>query len=183
MKATETAAAAIADLEAPPAAAPAMRVFAVGDWGDVAIARHQARRLARDHGVEPRRAGEVAIVVSELASNIVKYAGRGEIALCVTNMAAGSGAAGGGGDFDAAGGMVLTVQARDAGPPIHDLEVAMRDGHDDRGPLDPAAMAQRGGLGTGLGAVARLADSFEVRQEAGGKQITATFSRGLPRGV
>src|SRR5260370_42478954 len=114
MKATETAAAAIADLEAPPAAAPAMRVFAVGDWGDVAIARHQARRLARDHGVEPRRAGEVAIVVSELASNIVKYAGRGEIALCVTNMAARAGAAGGRGDFHAAGGLGATGHARDA---------------------------------------------------------------------
>jgi anti-sigma regulatory factor (Ser/Thr protein kinase) len=195
MEATEATGAAIADLEAAgavtapsaaaasaPAAAPAMRVFAIGDWGDVAIARHQARRLAREHGVEPRRAGEVAIVVSELASNIVKYAGRGEIALCVTSMDGGAGAAGGGA-FAATRGMVLTVQARDAGPPIHDLAVAMRDGHDDRGPLDPAAMAQRGGLGTGLGAVARLADSFEVRQEAGGKQITATFSRGLPRGV
>ncbi|MBV8202051.1 MAG: ATP-binding protein [Acidobacteria bacterium] len=181
----ETAAAAalaepgrIADLAAAPAtptataAAAACRVFAVGDWSDVAIVRHQARRLAREHGIEPRRAGEVAIAVSELASNIVKHAERGEIALLVSG---GSGGAG--------GGMVLTVQARDAGPPIHDLESAMRDGHDDRGPIDPAGMAGRHGLGTGLGAVARLADSIEVRQEAGGKQITAVFSRGLPRGA
>jgi len=181
MNATETAAAS-ADLtaRAAPAAhrAPAIRVFPVNDWGDVAITRHQARRLAREHGVEPRRAGEVAIVVSELASNIVKYAVCGEIALCVTSMA---GAPGDGGAAGAGGGMVLTVQARDSGPPIHDLATAMLDGHDDRGPIDPARMAQRGGLGTGLGAVARLADSLEVRQEASGKQITATFSRGLPR--
>src|ERR1700676_1623315 len=80
------------------------RVFVVGDWGDVAITRHQARRLAREHGVEPRRAGEVAIVVSELASNIVKYGVRGEIALHV---------AAAGGD-----GITLTVVARDVGPPI-----------------------------------------------------------------
>ncbi len=144
----------------------AERVFAVGEWCDVAITRHQARRLAREHGVEPRRAGEVAIVVSELASNIVKYGVRGEIALQV---AAGSG-----------GGLALTVVARDVGPPIHDLAVAMLDGHDDRGPIDPALLAQRGGLGTGLGAVARLADGLEVRQESGGKQIIATFFRGLP---
>jgi len=142
------------------------RVFAVGEWSDVAITRHQARRLAREHGVEPRRAGEVAIVVSELASNIVKYGVRGEIALQV---AAGAG-----------GGLALTVVARDIGPPIHDLPTALLDGHDDRGPIDPALLAQRGGLGTGLGAVARLADGLEVRQESGGKEIIATFFRGLP---
>jgi anti-sigma regulatory factor (Ser/Thr protein kinase) len=157
-----------AAVETPVVPAAPMRVFAVSDWSDVAITRHQARRLAREHGIEPRRAGEVAIAVSELASNIVKYGVRGEIALHVA--------------ITAGGGMVLTVQARDAGPPIHDLASAMRDGHDDRGPIDPALMARRGGLGTGLGAVARLADSVEVRQEASGKQITATFSRGLPRG-
>jgi anti-sigma regulatory factor (Ser/Thr protein kinase) len=147
----------------------AERVFAVGEWSDVAITRHQARRLAREHGVEPRRAGEVAIVVSELASNIVKYGVRGEIAL---HVAAGRG-----------GGMALTVVARDVGPPIHDLAVAMLDGHDDHGPIDPALLAQRGGLGTGLGAVARLADGLEVRQQSGGKQIIATFFRGLPGGA
>jgi len=147
----------------------AERVFHVGEWSDVAITRHQARRLAREHGVEPRRAGEVAIVVSELASNIVKYGVRGEIAL---HVAAGSG-----------GGLALTVVARDVGPPIHDLAIAMLDGHDDHGPIDPALLARRGGLGTGLGAVARLADGLEVRQESGGKQIIATFFRGLPGGA
>jgi anti-sigma regulatory factor (Ser/Thr protein kinase) len=111
----------------------------------------------------------VAIVVSELASNIVKYGVRGEIAVEI------EGAAG--------GGMTLAVMAHDVGPPIHDLEEAMLDGHDDRGPIDPAVLAQRGGLGTGLGAVSRLADRLEVRQEAGGKLIIATFSRGLPPGA
>jgi anti-sigma regulatory factor (Ser/Thr protein kinase) len=149
--------------------AAAARVFVVDEWSDVAITRHQARRLAREHGVAPRRAGEVAIVVSELASNIVKYGVRGEIALSVAAV---------GGD-----GIMLTVVARDVGPPIHDLATAMLDGHDDRGPIDPAMMAQRGGLGNGLGAVARLADSLEVRQETGGKQIIATFSLGLTRGA
>jgi anti-sigma regulatory factor (Ser/Thr protein kinase) len=149
--------------------AAAARVFAVGDWADVAIARHQARRLAREHGIEPLRAGEVAIVVSELASNIVKYGVRGEIALHVAAT---------GGD-----GIMLTVVARDVGPPIHDLATAMLDGHDDRGPIDPATLVHRGGLGTGLGAVARLADRLEIRQEGAGKQIIATFSRVAVRGA
>jgi anti-sigma regulatory factor (Ser/Thr protein kinase) len=149
----------------------AASVFAVGEWSDVAVARHQARRLARDHGIEPLRAGEVAIVVSELASNIVKYGVRGEIALHVETAAGGR------------AGMTLTVEARDVGPPFKDLATAMRDGYDDRGPIDPALLAQRGGLGTGLGAVARLADSLEVCHEVGGKRITAVFSRGLTRGA
>jgi len=145
------------------ATAATHRVFAVDGWNDVAIARHQARRLAREHGTSPRRAGEVAIVVSELASNIVKYGVRGEITLHVATTAA--------------GGVALTVVARDVGPPIHDVATALRDGYDDRGPLDAAALARRGGLGTGLGAVMRLADSVEVRQEPGGKQIIATLAR------
>jgi anti-sigma regulatory factor (Ser/Thr protein kinase) len=174
------------------------RVYPIREWSDVAIARHQGRRLARDAGFEASRAGAVAIVVSELASNIVKYGVRGEIEILVEP----AGADGGGADrglADRAGrdrgladrggagprqaGMAardvaaITVIARDVGPPIHDLPTAMRDGHDDRGPIDAAALAQRGGLGTGLGAVARLADRLEVRQEEGRKQITATFTR------
>src|SRR6202158_3467530 len=69
------AAAVAAGVAAVAAGAPATRVFAVGEWSDVAITRHQARRLAREHGIAPRRAGEGAIVVSELASNIVQYGG------------------------------------------------------------------------------------------------------------
>jgi anti-sigma regulatory factor (Ser/Thr protein kinase) len=149
--------------------AAAARVFAVGDWTDVAIARHQARRLAREHGIEPLRAGEVAIVVSELASNIVKYGVRGEITIHVAATAGGE--------------MRLTVVAQDVGPRIHDLATALRDGHDDRGPIDAAAIAQRGGTGNGLGAVARLADRLEMRELEHGKQIIATFSRGLAPGA
>ena len=48
---------------------------------------------------------------------------------------------------------------------------------DDRGPIDPAGILRRRGLGTGLGAVARLADRVDYREEAGGKTITASFRR------
>jgi anti-sigma regulatory factor (Ser/Thr protein kinase) len=126
--------------------------------GDVVVASSQAGRLARDFGLGARRARELAIVVSELASNIVKHGVRGEIVLTL----------------DAAHGEV-TVEARDVGPPIRDLELAMTDGCDDRGPIDPALLLRRGGLGTGLGAVARLADRVEYREEAEGKTIVATF--------
>jgi len=133
-------------------------VFPVRGQADVVTARRAALRLGERAGLGRRRATEIAIVVSELASNIVKYGVRGEVTLA----------------WEAA---ALVVVAKDVGPPIRDLETALADGCDDRGPIDPALLAGRGGLGTGLGAVVRLADRFECRQDAGGKEITVRFLR------
>ncbi len=138
--------------------APSVRAFPIRGRGDAVVASSQAGRLARDSGMGSRRAMELAIVVSELASNIAKHGVQGEIVLT----------------FHATQGEV-SVEARDVGPPIHDLELAMTDGCDDRGPIDPALFLHRGGLGTGLGAVVRFADRVEYRQEENGKTITAWF--------
>jgi anti-sigma regulatory factor (Ser/Thr protein kinase) len=125
------------------------------------VAGSQARRFAVRAGMSSRRATELAIVVSELATNIAKHGIRGEITLV----------------FDPgvpSRGEIL-IAAHDIGPPIHDLQLAMTDGFDDRGPIDPALLLRRRGLGTGLGAIARLADRIEVQAEEGGKTITAHF--------
>lgn len=140
------------------------RTFAIQGRSDVVVAASQGRRFAARCGFGTRRATELAIVVSELASNIVKHGVRGEIRLIWRPGPPPHGE--------------LAVEAHDVGPPIHDLELAMTDGYDDRGPIDPALILRRGGLGTGLGAIARLADLLEYRQEEGGKVITARF---LPR--
>ncbi|HEV8581310.1 MAG TPA: ATP-binding protein [Thermoanaerobaculia bacterium] len=132
--------------------------FPIRGRGDVVVVSSQAGRLARGFGLPSRRAKELAIVVSELASNIVKHGVRGEIVLT----------------FHPSHGEI-TVEARDVGPPIRDLQLAMTDGCDDRGPIDPALILRRGGLGTGLGAVVRLADQVDYREETGGKTITARF--------
>lgn len=134
------------------------RAFSIRDRGDVVVVSSEAGRLARGVGLPPRRAKELAIVVSELASNIVKHGVRGEIVLTL-HPSHGE----------------ITVEARDVGPPIRDLQLAMTDGCDDRGPIDPALILRRGGLGTGLGAVVRLADQVDYREEPGGKTITARF--------
>jgi serine/threonine-protein kinase RsbT len=144
-----------------------VNVFPVRGAGDVVVARSQAQRLARGHGLPPRRSLELAIVVSELASNIVKYGVRGQICLDLAPPAV----AGGG----PAEPYELVVTARDVGPPIRDLNLAFTDGCDDRGPIDPAALGRRGGLGSGLGAVARLADRLTFTQDDHGKVITAIF--------
>lgn len=125
------------------------------------VAASQARRFAAAAGLPARRAMEVAIVVSELGSNIVKHGVSGEIRISH--------------DPDAPC-RELVVEAFDVGPPIRDLRLAMIDGYDDQGPIDPALILRRGGLGTGLGAIARLADRVEYREEEGGKVVAARFS-------
>ncbi|MFL6196601.1 MAG: ATP-binding protein [Thermoanaerobaculia bacterium] len=140
------------------------RTFPIGSRSDVVVAASQARRFAVAAGLPARRAMELAIVVSELASNIVKHGVRGEILLRI--------------DWTAPPHGEVAVEARDEGPPIHDLELAMTDGYDDRGPIDPARILGRGGLGTGLGAVARLADHLDYSQREGGKTLIARFRIG-----
>jgi anti-sigma regulatory factor (Ser/Thr protein kinase) len=135
-----------------------VKTFAISGRHDVVVAANQASKLARRLGFSERRAGEVAIVASELASNILKHGFRGEVQLEETLNE-------------------IAIVARDEGPPIHDLAMAIQDGYNDRGPIDPESILGRGGLGTGLGAVVRLADRLEYRQEEVGKTITARFLR------
>jgi anti-sigma regulatory factor (Ser/Thr protein kinase) len=137
------------------------RRFPIRGRIDAVVASSQARQLAAGFGLSDRRAMEFAIVVSELASNIVKHGIRGEIVVILDHGSPGE----------------ITVAARDIGPPIRDLQLAMTDGYDDQGPIDPARILHRGGLGTGLGAVARLADRLEYHEEEGSKTLTARFYR------
>jgi anti-sigma regulatory factor (Ser/Thr protein kinase) len=137
------------------------RAFPIRERSSAIVAASQARRFAVLAGLPARRAVEVAIVVSELASNIVKHGVEGEIRI---SHDPGSPPAG-----------ELFVEASDIGPPIRDLQLALTDGYDDQGPIDPALILRRHGLGTGLGAVARLADRLEYRPTAAGKVLTARF--------
>jgi anti-sigma regulatory factor (Ser/Thr protein kinase) len=139
------------------------KAFPIRGRSEVVTVSSHAGRMARDFGLEARRAMELAIVVSELASNIVKHGVQGEIILTL--------------DPDSPPHGEITVEAHDLGPPIRDFKVAMIDGNDGQGPIDPALLLRRGGLGTGLGAVARFADKLEYRDEEGGKTITARFYR------
>lgn len=139
------------------------RRFPVRALGDVLIARKRAQELAQEFGFASRRATELAIAVSELGTNIVKYGIHGEVGLVLDP------------EIGERGG--IRVIARDVGPPIRNLELALQDGCDDTGPIDPARVLRRGGLGTGLGAVLRFADLFEYQQGDGGKAITVTFYR------
>jgi anti-sigma regulatory factor (Ser/Thr protein kinase) len=142
---------------------PRERSYAVSKREDAVVIAPQARRLALQFGLSAKRAAEIAIVVSELATNIAKHGIRGEITLIL--------------DDDLPPRGELTVIARDVGPPIRDLALATTDGYDDRGPIDPTHLLHRGGLGTGLGAILRFSDRFEYRELEEGKEIRARFFR------
>jgi anti-sigma regulatory factor (Ser/Thr protein kinase) len=132
-------------------------LVAVREELDVFEARRTARRFAVEVGFDPQAREELAIAVSELASNIVKYGVAGDILFeKVRTERFGNG---------------VRVTARDVGPPIANLSLAVRDGYSDAGPIDPDQMRHRKGFGCGLGAVVRFSDSFEYQPGLGEKRI------------
>jgi anti-sigma regulatory factor (Ser/Thr protein kinase) len=132
---------------------------------DTLEAQRQTKQFAFHLGFSRRACAELAIVVSELSSNILKYGRPGRILLAEVNDAGRRG---------------IGVRAYDVGPPFRDLESAVKDGCDDVGPIDPASIARRGGFGTGLGAIIRFTHSFRVEPLTRGKCVEVT--RYLPAG-
>jgi anti-sigma regulatory factor (Ser/Thr protein kinase) len=124
---------------------------------DVYALREAVSKLALELGFQRRERAELLIVVSELCSNIVKYGVRGSLELER--------------HIDVVQGVGISITASDIGPAFHDLKLALMDGYDDRGPIDPGALMKRGGLGIGLGAVRRLTDFLTVEYNSEGKSI------------
>ena len=127
---------------------------------DVYTARHAAERLARTEGFARIAAQEVALITSELAWNIVRHAGRGTISFTLV--------------IDPEHGPGLEIHAHDPAPPIADLALAQRDGHTAGGPIPHELMLRRRGIGSGLGAVARLGDRLLQRPDGAGKCLSVT---------
>ena len=101
------------------------------------MARGEVRRLAGALGFSLTDQTRLATIASELARNVVKYAGRGRlIAQPVTHT-------------DGRAGLRLVFE--DIGPGIRDLAAAMRDG-----------FSTGGGLGRGLPGSKRLAHEFDI---------------------
>lgn len=141
------------------------RRFDVRHGADLYEPRRAVQELARAGGFTRHDGQELAIVISELVSNILKYGVRGCIELqSVAHPQA-----------------AIQIVARDEGPQFYDLELALRDGYNDRGPIDPATLLKRGGIGTGLGAIVRMTDSFRVEALPQGKAIHVARLRQRPR--
>ena len=121
----------------------------VGADPDIVTARQVARRVAAESGFPSTELTVLATAVSEIARNIVRFAGTGEIVVEQVE------------DQHRCG---VRIIARDAGPGIADLERAMQDGY-----------STSRGLGMGLPGAKRLMDEFEVATKPGrGTTVTMT---------
>ncbi|MFE7071563.1 ATP-binding SpoIIE family protein phosphatase [Streptomyces sp. NPDC057620] len=115
-----------------------------------AASRGAAATLARRIGLSSHRVAEVALAVTEAATNVQRHADDGALLLRVVRSG------------DQAGVEFLTV---DSGPGITDVPAALADGS-----------SSAGTLGIGLGAVARLADQFDLHSVPGrGTVMAAQF--------
>lgn len=117
---------------------------------DILSARRRGRELAAEMGFSASELTIVATAISEIARNIVEYAGQGEIAFAVVRDGEGRG---------------IVVVARDEGPGIPDVAQAMQDGY-----------STGRSLGLGLPGARRLMDEFEVTSEVG-KGTTVTMKK------
>lgn len=117
---------------------------------DIVIARQKGRELAAARGFSSTDQTLIATAISEIARNIVSYARRGEVVLAPIDDGARRG---------------LLVIARDDGPGIADVALAMRDGY-----------STGKSLGVGLPGAKRLMDEFEI-ESALGKGTTVTMKK------
>ena len=114
---------------------------------DIVTARQEGRKLAAESGFSNVDQVLIATAISEVARNILSYAKTGEI--IITQVM--------GPDKKES----ITIIARDEGPGIPDVELAMSDGY-----------STGKSLGLGLPGARRLMDSFHITSEVGkGTQI------------
>ena len=121
----------------------------INSGADILTARLEGRQLASEAGFNNSDLTVIATAISEVARNIVQYARTGEIILGVVQ------------DGNKRG---LRVEARDDGPGIPNIELAMQDGY-----------STGGGLGLGLPGTRRLMDELQVDSKVGrGTTVVAT---------
>jgi serine/threonine-protein kinase RsbT len=112
---------------------------------DVSTARSEARRMCDEAGTDPFTMQKVATIVSELARNIVLYAGTGTVEMgpSPTN------------------GRRLVIRAVDNGPGIQNVAHILSGQY-----------KSKTGLGRGLAGTKRLADRFDISTGSSGTDVT-----------
>ena len=124
------------------------RSFPIGEPSEIAAARRAGNELARRIGFDDVRTGQLAIIISEAATNIVKHAQRGEILLRKVLRGGTSG---------------IEVLAIDNGPGMANVRQHMQDGH-----------STTGTYGVGLGAIRRLSQEFDLYTAPGKGTVLMT---------
>lgn len=112
------------------------RTIRIRSQTDIHNAVHAVRELAREIGMNTGSSAAIATAVSELVTNVVKYAYSGRMSFYVKKRRAQPG---------------VEVVVEDSGPGIEDLDHAMRE-----------SISSGGTLGLGLPGARRLVDEFEI---------------------
>lgn len=140
----------------------------VDEPSQVGVARSVAVRAAGQVGLPRATLDTVSLVATELAHNLHRHAEGGE--LLVVPSAAATGVAPDGSPGRMPG---LQLVAVDRGPGVRDFDRCLADGY-----------STSGTLGTGLGAVRRLAQTFDAASEPGrGTVVAAGFGGPATTGV
>jgi anti-sigma regulatory factor (Ser/Thr protein kinase) len=121
--------------------APTCNRFPISESADVVLLTQRIGRLPEFQAVTPVDRSILATLASELATNIVKYGGRGAITIS---------------SRDLVRSLDVLIEARDEGAGISDVQAAMTDG-----------FSTGGSLGLGLPGVRRMADEFRIDSTPG----------------
>jgi len=128
-------------------------VLAVADRSYVSGARRETEAIARRIGLGDDDVGRAGLVATELATNLARHGGGGDLLVQPLATPTVSG---------------LEITAIDRGPGIADIGQSLRDG-----------VSTFGSAGTGLGAIRRQSDEFDIYSTA--DRGTATLARLWPR--
>lgn len=120
---------------------PTSQTVPISHESSAGEARRAAKKIATKLGFAPEACEEIALAITELATNLVKHARGGKLILTPVSID---------------GRIGLQIESQDNGPGITDVERAIADG-----------FSTAGGLGAGLGTVNRLMDEFDIISERG----------------
>jgi anti-sigma regulatory factor (Ser/Thr protein kinase) len=110
--------------------------FSLNDQSQVGEARRQITYLAQELGFDETDCGRVSIVVTELATNLVRYAKEGQILVRA---------------HSSNDQKSIEIHSIDRGPGMSDVGRNLTDGY-----------STGGTAGTGLGAVQRICNDFDI---------------------
>ncbi|MGH9696643.1 MAG: ATP-binding protein [Bryobacteraceae bacterium] len=130
------------------------RVYPVDDPSRVAEVRRAAAAMAHDEELQETVAGNVALVATEICTNLLKHAKSGEVFLSTLS------------DRSTPGIEVLAI---DRGPGMTDIARCLADGY--------SSVSTSGG---GLGAVARLSTEFDIYSKPASGTVLVARILGTP---
>ena len=129
---------------------------AIKDASSVGEVRRSAAVAAAKLKLDETRAGELAILTTEVARNVLIHGGGGQVIIA---------------GQENSGRPMVRILALDTGDGIENLAEAMRDGY-----------STAGTMGAGLGAMKRLAKHFEIFTARGGTIVLLEVGENSPTG-